>query len=262
MMPSTEHVPVAVPTRSDLEAYGALRTAGKDVHQRVLASLPSVALAGVAMRLGMAAEGGLRFPGACPPDAYASACVYAWSRGGETSIQAFARQQRATGTPRLTPLEVQYLDAAVLARHSVFRVEELVAGAGVVAFDVRRGTRYFLVDRQMSTSDDALDCWVASHIVPARAAGLGDWYMTTGSPLGLGRMPRSKMQAYIELIERDSARNGPSSVDFVTCAFIRLALRLHAERASYKRVLPVPPHGRKDSCPCGSGRKYKHCCRG
>jgi len=40
----------------------------------------------------------------------------------------------------------------------------------------------------------------------------------------------------------------------------RLAAGIRGERASRVAPGPATPVGRNDPCPCGSGRKYKHCC--
>jgi hypothetical protein len=150
--------------------------------------------------------------------------------------------------------------------YSVFQVESVVPGVGVHVFDLIREQQHFLADKGFSTT-------AAEGVVLAtRVFDFGDFLITGGAGLPVDADTLVRIARLSSLPENeDIAAMGPQRRAEFNATIIRLCLGARdapgiryqgideEERAPQAELQSRPP-GRNETCPCGSGRKYKKCC--
>jgi hypothetical protein len=202
-------------------------------------------------------------------------CVHDIRRDGLNAVERMLKES----PPPEDSEEMTALQALRKARFILFVAESLEPGVGVHGRDVLRDEPVFLIDLSFSQHG------APGMILPARVIDLDGLTMTTGAPLPATLLPPTESNQYVQRVRAvmgDVDFHQLSSEDASTLAteFIRSTLRTGAARdvdtsQSWRggRLGPRPgavfePQalaqrrhvGRNDPCPCGSGKKFKHCC--
>ncbi len=228
-MTTTAHPHLSpTPTEADVEQYRKIRTAQRDLHSKIVETVPAEALDEMGDLLGLRGEGGLFvFPFEDAANVLMDACLYAWPPEERSVVQEYAQRQAETGEPHLSSLERVVLDASTRARHCVFRIDEPVAEAGVRATHARTGEPFFLMDESLSRYPEIGGCWFTS-----RLFSLGPWEMTTGAALSLGEIPDSVMHSALQgLYSPQRDPEGTPGQAAIALTVLGLDVRARAEAA-------------------------------
>ncbi|MCI0461510.1 MAG: SEC-C domain-containing protein, partial [Gemmataceae bacterium] len=196
-------------------------------------------------------------------------CIYEVRRRGRTAFE----QYLADSPPAPDSDEMVLLKAMQQAHHSLFLVEAAERGVGVTVRDLLRGDTHFIMDVGFSqTAQPGL-------VLAFRITSPENFSMTTGAALPVGMLPQNDREAWLHpLLKRlkraDFSNVTPQEATEVTTTLIRTCLeRGAAEHVAYaepgkgkspgrapRAAPPTPRMGRNGPCPCGSGKKFKHCC--
>ncbi len=169
--------------------------------------------------------------------------------------------------------EQRILEGLKEALFSVFIIRDIERGVGVVVEDILHGGRHLIVDISMSQSG------VLGLVFVGRIFTVDGITMTTGAFLPLGLAEGWKGQALLDQVKEQwqkevSLASPKETVGKHHATLLRTALQMGAgdhvrftgpEGESspgprQPRQLRGGRVGRNDPCPCGSGKKYKHCC--
>ena len=180
----------------------------------------------------------------------AEAAAFHYRRGGETAIERMART-----LPADAPALDKTIAIGCLQYHwSIFDVLHIYPAEGAELRDTLDGATCRLWD------EDGSHGLRAGERIAARLVPIDDWWVTSGTasagiPVPIAEMARRMLPAVwhhpanwppVGSVERD-----------------RLTLTLMA--ACHPLSLTTGPSvavapSRKQPCPCGSGKKFKHCC--
>ena len=167
------------------------------------------------------------------------------------------------------------LQALRLSRHSLFAVEATEPGVGVHVRDLLRDEPLFLVDVGFSQSASV------GMVLATRVTAPEGICMTTGAALPVGVLSPTKRAQFLDALRTtdkgmDFGKLSPDVKGELAATTIRTCLQKGAAkkiaylepdeanrpgRHAPQSLPPVRPIGRNDSCPCGSGKKFKRCCR-
>jgi hypothetical protein len=205
-------------------------------------------------------------------------------RDGKTAIQRLADRYASDSAD---PDAVRYLRAACAAEFSIYRVEDVCSGRGVVLRDLFREHDRTVVDVAFGTTA------VPGLVLCGRLVCLGDYWKTTGVCLPLlwdehgivheeirrlaGLLPRQGCGRNATIIHSFLEAGASEKIAYAKPGeseeSLRATLRRKETSMSPRVLVPeaglpdearptrfVPPVGRYDPCPCGSGRKFKFCC--
>lgn len=179
--------------------------------------------------------------------AICDAAAFHARRGGETAVARMLRN---------LPAEAPPLDRAIVSgwqqhRWSIFAVTQVRQGLEVGLRDTLDGTVVTARDLDLAAGARVGDR-LACRLVPVDTL-----WITTGAAFGIDEDIHTLIRAYLP-VELHSVHTWPAhgtpERDDLT---LRLITALHAGPP------PSPPTAeplRKGPCPCGSGKKYKHCC--
>lgn len=175
------------------------------------------------------------------------AAVFHARRGGETAVARMLRNLPA----EVPPLDRMIVSAWQQHRWSVFAVTSLHRGMDVGLRDTLDGTELTVRDLDLAASariGDRLAC----RIVP-----IEDLWLTTGAAFWLDEdihtLIRAHLPAERQAVQAWPARGTLEREDLT----LRLITALLAGPPQATSAVEPP---RKRPCPCGSGKKYKHCC--
>jgi hypothetical protein len=249
-------------SRYDVERYVKLRAAAMDLNHRIVRTIPRQAMEDMGEALGIRHNGTLFFETEDVSSVLMDCCLYDWIEDGLNVVQRYALDD-----PSRPGTDDDYLlDAYLHAEYRILRCGELAPGAGIYATDEISGDRLFVMDIAMSRSAQPRVLW-ASRLIP-----LETFWMTGGA--GLPIFPEARQRIFRRLEEERLLNNGRLAkshrmplVVARECLASGAGQRVRYEQLASqpepilpRRVLTSP--GRNDRCPCGSGRKYKHCCLG
>jgi hypothetical protein len=196
-------------------------------------------------------------------------CIHDVRRQGVNAVERYL----AESPPAPDSEEMVLLQAMRQARYSLFAVEAAEPGVGVHVRDLLRDEPLFLVDVGFSrTATPGL-------VLAARVMAPEGISQTTGAALPFGVLPAANRAEFLGGLATtfklpDLRHLSPEGAGELAAAVIRTCLQSGAaEHIQYHeprlsggrgRVPAAPPAarhvGRNDPCPCGSGKKYKHCC--
>jgi SEC-C motif len=257
--------------------YKHLRLVALHLHHRLVASLPKSAMDEAGKRLGILKGNVLTFDSEDEVAVLADFALYDVWQGGANAIERYL----ATSPPAPGSEEMVLLQAMRQARYSLFAVEAIEAGVGVQVRDLLRDEVLRLVDVSFSQSAAIGTVLAARVIAPEGIA------MTTGAALPAGMLTPANRSKFLEGVAQigqtmDIGHLSPERASELSGMLIRDCLRRGAaEHIRYNEPgQPVEPRhlsagrpparlgsgpparrvGRNDRCPCGSGKKFKHCC--
>lgn len=260
-----------------LAKYQRFREISRGLNRQLLEALEGDAVNEAGRRLGILRRNFLVFDS---EDTMAVLMDYAIHHVRHDGLNAVERFLAASPPPPDSE-EMKLLRALRDVRYSLFQVKQVFRGLGLRLWDVLRDETGLLTDVGLSQSARP-GYVIASHVYSPE----GFW-MTTGT--GLPVLPDFAEQ----LFRRIQQRFGRTPDDFRRISreqqteLATLAIRTCLEEGVMERVAygeprvhtahgparmtgrmtalePAPERarvGRNDPCPCGSGRKYKNCCR-
>jgi SEC-C motif len=251
-----------------VERYRRLREISYRLHAKpLLAFVSKGAFEAGAAKLGMKSrDGTIVFDNEDQMGILADYCLYDYVEEGGTAVSRY----RAQAQPESGSDEAALLQALSESFHTLAEVTEVVPGVGVRAADLLAGRREYLVT-DMGLGRTARK----SMVLAARLLPLAEFAMTSGA--GLLVDPATLREIRTSVLPRHGTEQGGQCLlaggrqraGDLSAAIIRLCLagraagEMRYEEAEAGPVTaPVRREarvGRNDPCPCGSGRKYKHC---
>jgi hypothetical protein len=252
-----------------LKRYQHLRRVALPLNHRVVETLPKNVLDEGGKKLGILKKNVLTLDSKDEIAVLMDYCIYDVRRQGQNAVERYL----AESAPAPGSDESILLEAMRGARYCVLLVEALEPGVGVHVRDLLRDEALFLVDVNLSRTT-RIGMVLASRVMAPEGIA-----MTTGAALPVGVLPPAERERFLQLTLKMIGREGfaqlpPQKASDLTAVVIRSCLELGAaEHIAYGEprgagmrgpVSAAPPParrtGRDDSCPCGSGRKFKHCC--
>jgi hypothetical protein len=257
-----------------LARYRRWRAVGEQLNTKLVKSLGKHDIDEAGRRLGLLRNGVLYIDTEDVATVLMDYAIHHVRRNGQNAIDRYLAQ-----TPPADPEQLAWLKAIGAVRHRILQVKEVYRGFGMRVCDVFRDETELLIDVNFSHSVERHEM-LASHIY-----FFDGYWVTTGASLPF------TPDVFRELISEFERRFDPLAEDFRQLSPERetelatLAIRkcLSAGMADYVRYdlptanpgpdfnrprdsasLILAPQrqrtGRNDPCPCGSGRKFKHCC--
>jgi hypothetical protein len=250
-----------------LPEYRRLREIGTGLNHKLVSSLSTEALREGARRLGMLRGNTFVFDSEDETSVLMDYCIYNVREGGKNAVERYLDQS----PPPAGSDEMALLQAKRFAHYSVVKVTGRERGVGVSVHDVLRGDTGFLFDVGFSNSA-VRNLLIAGRIIP-----WGEFLTTGGASLPMTAEARSQVTDWLQQLNprMDTARISPDQEADLAAMIIRSCLNSGASsairydepgRASSRRdsriaaASPVRANP-NDPCPCGSGRKFKSCCR-
>ncbi len=176
------------------------------------------------------------------------AAAFHHRRGGETAVARTLRN-----LPANTPdLDRAIWEGCQRQHWSIFAVQRLHTGEGADLRDTLDGTAYRIWDEGA-----ARDLAGGEHL-SVRLIPVEDIWITSGPALVVPGPVAEAARAWLPAIWHDpGAWPAPGTADRD-----RLTLKLMSACLPDAETAPPPADSatRKGPCPCGSGKKYKHCC--
>jgi SEC-C motif len=193
-------------------------------------------------------------------------CIHDVRRDGMTALDRYL----AVSPPPADSDEMLLLKAKQQAWYSLFTVVGVERGVGVEFRDMLSNESMFILDVGLSQTGHR-GSLLASRMMVAEGIG-----MTTGAGLPVSGFSRGDWERFVQslaaMLKGENPRRLPPKVAGKLTATIVSACLKHgaAEHIHYRDpgegipnrpgAAPAARAGRNDPCPCGSVRKFKHCC--
>jgi hypothetical protein len=253
-----------------LPRYKHLRQVGTQLNTRLVKSLPKSVLDEGGRKLGLLKKNVLTLDTEDELAVLMDYCIHDIRRQGSNAVERFL----AESPPPVGSDEMVILEAMRQARYSLFVVEAREPGVGVHVRDLLRDEPLFLVDVGFSSTG------APGFALAARITAPEGITQTTGAALPIGMLPPAGraevVQALVGKFKDADFRNlSPAQASELSAMIIRTCLQHGAaEHIAYTEpgqpmghgrappALPARHVGRNERCPCGSGKKFKHCCGG
>jgi hypothetical protein len=259
----------AAPHPELLIRYQHLRRVGLRLNSRLVKTVPKSVLDEGGKKLGILKRNVLILDTEDEIAVLMDFCIYDVRRQGANAVEHFV----ADSPPPPGSDEMVLLQAMRQARYSLFAVEAVERGVGVHVRDLLRDEILFVVDVALSETAPL------GMIMAGRVMAPDGIAMTTGTALPVGVLPPAARTKLVEGLVRtlkvaDYGRLSPEEASALTATVIRRCLQggaaAHIAYGEPKTgrgpgrgraaLAPARPVGRNDPCPCGSGKKVKHCC--
>lgn len=191
-------------------------------------------------------------------------CIYEYRENGQNAVSRYLEES----PPASDTDEYTVLKAMSESFYTLVEIAEVLPGVGVLADDLFSDRRYPIIDMGLGSSA------AKGFVLATRLISFADFVMTSGAALPVepetlaeifdSVLPRFGNEAgrYIEI---DAQRKAD-----LDAAIIRVCLENDmSQHIEYQDVdtepvtaplRAVPRVSRNESCPCGSGKKYKRCC--
>jgi hypothetical protein len=256
--------------RALLPRYQQLRQAGIALGNRLARTLPRDVLDEGGRKLGILKNNVLVLDTEDEIVVLMDYCIYDVRRQGKNAVERYL----AESPPPVGSDERLLLEAMLQARYSLFVVESMEPGVGVHVRDLLRDESLFLMDVSFSTTA------VPGAVLATRVFAPDGILRTTGAALPVGMIPARERDRFVQGLRaafhnEDFRHMTPERASQVSATVIHACLEKGAaEHIRYDESGgtrpptrgPAAPRtvtrrvGRNDPCPCGSGRKFKHCC--
>ena len=254
-----------MPEYSELvNKYKRFREINRKLQNTLVEQLSRKTLDGAGRKLGIANGNVFVFGNEDEMSVLMDYCIYECCENGQNAVSRYL----AESPPASDTEEYAVLKAMSESFYTLVQVAEVIPGMGALVDDLFSDRRYPLIDVGLGSTV------VEGLVLAARLIPFADFVMTSAASLPVSPetltkifdsvLPRFGREAgaYIEIDEQREA-------DF-DAAVIRVCLENEiAQHIKYEDVdtEPVtaplragPRVGRNEPCPCGGGKKYKHCC--
>jgi hypothetical protein len=253
-----------------LPVYQRFRQIGLRLNHAFTRSLSKEEIETAGQRLGMLHNGTLVFESEDETSVLMDYGIYNVETAGRNAVQKYLVES----PPPPGSDEMVLLKAQLKAYYSLFQVIDLEPGVGVAVQDVLRGDTGFMADIGLSGTARKGSVF-ATRVIPfeehgfmmSGGAGLpvvpallikikNELSRAFGPGTDFARLTRDQEADLASLVIRVCLQTGMSS---------RIAYGMAAEQSSPRKERSVDPRevrraNPNDTCPCGSGKKFKSCC--
>ena len=258
--------------QKDLEYYIRIRALQIELNKKFVGILPREVFLSSGEELGILKNGTLVFDSEEIADVLTDYCVYKYDESGTNAVERLFAEY----PPEPDSDEQILMDAMLTARYSIFKIDKTLPGYGAAVTDFLYGDDGFIMDVGLSHSASQ-GMILAGRILPVSDS----FSMTSGAMMPMD----SKTMDYLneELMPRllEESKEDNEVLDrheqiFEAETIKHLIINGVADRYQTHNIVedygdddednviqfqPAKP-GRNEPCPCGSGKKYKHCCGG
>jgi hypothetical protein len=252
-----------------ISRYKRLREVGRELNSKLVKRLSKDVLDEGGKKLGILQGGTFVFNSEDESSILMDYCIYDVRRKGRNAVEQYLIDSAADPESD----EMVCLRVMQHAIYSVFIVESVDPGLGVTVRDVFSNKTILIVDMGFSNSA------VPGLILASRLLFHEDFAVTGGTALPVGVPPDDQRQAITK--EFAGAFATSDDGDFDPAPLIRECLNqgcssdIQYQQPTGRAIgrCPAPGSqrpalgshhpatvGRNARCPCGSGRKFKHCC--
>ncbi len=256
-------LPTTIPDSAEILArYQKLRAAGRNLNDKLVKRLSKDMLHEGAKKLGILRRGVLVFNSEEESNVLMDYCIYDVRRNGRNAVE----QYLIDSPPDPDSEEMVCLRAKQHAIYSVFVVETVHRGIGVTVRDLLSNQTPLVVDVGFgSTAQPKV-------AIASRLLFQEEFAMTSGAALPFGMLSEDQRHEFAATLSQVLAPAEDGIVD--PAPMIRACLSggssahiVHQEPTG-KAIGQGPAIatrssskvGRNEPCPCGSGKKFKHCC--
>lgn len=252
-----------------LPRYKHFREVGLALNNKLVKSLSKEDLNEGGKKLGILRQGVLVFDTENETSVLMDYCLQDVRRGGLNAVERYLEKS----PPLEGSDELHILKAKRQSWYSVFAVESTERGVGINVRDLLRDESIFLFDVGFSQSA------VADVILGTRVMTLEGMNLSTGAGLPIGIMTLAQREQFVKVFHStfpgvDFRNMSPDQSIRLSTTVIRACLEkgaanqvkyadLESGRQPTRKaglLSPGTKAGRNDSCPCGSGKKFKRCC--
>jgi SEC-C motif len=242
-----------------LSRYRRLRAVGTQLNNQLVSQLGKGVLEEGGKKLGIYKSGTFVFDSEDEMSILMDYCIYNVYRNGRNALDRFLLDS----PPPQDSDEMRCLEARQRAFYSLFAVESVIAGLGVIARDLRADNVILVVDQGFGNTAEP------GVVFASRIFVHEDFTMTGGASLPLGVVPEKEHAEFAKTMLTLSSSLEKGFID--PAPLIRACLRRgassHVRYEDATGTMPRPhigpshgKPGRNSACPCGSGKKYKQCC--
>jgi hypothetical protein len=246
-----------------LSRYKHVRLVSRNLNSKLVQRLSKEVLYEGGRRLGILKGNTLVFDSEDESSVLMDYCIHDVRRNGCNAVE----QYLISFPPDAESDELNCLRSMQRAIYSLFVVETVERGLGVTARDMRTNEIHLVVDTGFASSARP------GLIIASRLLFHDDFSMTGGAALPVGCLPTAQRDKVTKLLLAGIVPDKDGYVD--PAPLIRSCLRQGcSSNVQYQEPGQRPGHerlqmpdsgrrrkiGRNEPCPCGSGRKYKHCC--
>jgi hypothetical protein len=246
--------------------YKRLRSVGLNLNNKLVSRLSKDALHEGGRRLEILHNNTLVFNSEDESSILMDYCLYNVRSKGRNAIE----QYLIDSPPDPESDEMACLRAMQHATYSMFLVQTVERGLGVVARDLRSNETVLIIDMGFgSTAKPGL-------IFASRLLFHDGFAMTGGAALPVGLPPKDQQEAVIAKVMKALSAAAASSDEGLfdpaplisACLDKGLSSNIQygepptrvSKRQQQLDNMQSAKVGRNDRCPCGSGKKFKHCC--
>ncbi|MHB8899693.1 MAG: SEC-C metal-binding domain-containing protein [Thermoguttaceae bacterium] len=255
-------VPNGKDRRGVVSHYKRMRALGRKLNQKLVEGISDDVIPEGGKRLGILQRGALVFNTEDECSVLMDYCLYDVRRKGRNAVEQYLVDR----APAPDTDKMACLRAMQQSRYTLLGVESVLPGLGVAAGDLFSNETLLIVDMGLSkTAKPGL-------VLASRLLFFEDFAMLSGAALPIGILSEKKRDTIVKQLA------GKVDVDadggFDPAPIIRWCLRKGASsHIEYQGPKESPvgqlratesvgssKAGRNASCPCGSGKKFKHCC--
>ena len=242
-----------------ISRYKHLRSVGRDLSNKLVERLSMDVINEGARKLGILQGGTLVFDSEDESCVLMDYCIYNVRRRGRNAVEQYLMDS----APDPDSDEMVCLRAMQKAIYSLFIVESVERGLGMTARDLWSNETMLIVDMGLgSTAKEGV-------LFASRLLFHDGFSMTGGAVLPIGVPPASERDTIMKLPHASDAdnlldpaplireclgRGFSSHVQYQEPSGHLITGRRGSLGSEYGKV------GRNARCPCGSGKKFKHCC--
>ncbi len=245
-----------------VKRYKRLRAASVKLNHQLVKTLSKDQMDEGGRKLGLLQGGILVFKTDDETSVLMDYCIYDVYRNGRNAVERFLQDS----PPPPDSEEMQCLNAMREAFYSVFVAESVIPNVGITARDVVSDRHVLIVDVGFGNSGKP------GVVLASRIMSFDDFSMTCGAAIPIGLMPKGEPNDLVNqlgkaMTSQESGKYDPANL-IKTCLSAGASRHIRYEDAGQSMPHPGPRMGpsrqvkvgRNDLCPCGSGKKYKHCC--
>jgi hypothetical protein len=251
-----------IANREDVLArYKHLRQVSRNLNSKLVECLSKDVLYEGGRKLGILKGNTLEFDSEDETSVLMDYCIYDVRRNGCNAIEQYLISFPSDSESD----ELNCLRSMQRAIYSLFVVESVERGLGATVRDMRTNEINLVVDTGFGSSARP------GLIFASRLLFHDDFSMTGGAALPIGFLPTEKRdnvtkQLLAAVATNDDGYFDPASL-IRSCLSNGCSSRIEYQEPGQRRGQEQlqtnrRPRkvGRNETCPCGSGRKYKHCC--